>query len=281
MPSVKSLLKKYGIVPKKRLGQHFLAETPTIEKIIKAAGFTPEDTVLEIGSGIGVMTAMTAQRVKNVIAVERDHVLFDAAKTEFIGFDNISWLNTDILKLDIRPFGQLKLIGNLPYNISSPIIFWILENRAQISSALFMMQKEVALRIAAAPGGKDYGILSVLLQARADCKKLFDVSPKNFVPPPEVVSSVVKIQFGKTHCRIEDEKTFTALVKAAFGKRRKTLRNALIGAGNLHIDPNLLDEILTKINIDGKRRPETVGVDEFARLSNAFGSNHRNSFYGR
>lgn len=293
IPSVFHILKKHGVVPKKRLGQHFLAAQPTIEKIVNAADLSPEDTVLEIGSGLGVMTATIAAKSKKVVAVEKDAALFDAAKSEFSAIGNIEWINADILKMRIEDVfadeksvnrksitenRKIKVLGNLPYNISSPIIFWMLENRAMISSAVVMLQKEVALRIAAAPGGKDYGILSVLLQAHANCKRLFDVSPKNFLPPPEVISSIVKIDFGPARSlnarvagkpKITDEKFFSAVVKAAFGKRRKTLRNALLGAQNLRIDRDSLDGIFAKLGLDGRRRPETLSVDEFAELANA------------
>lgn len=302
IPSVFHIL--HGIIPKKRLGQHFLSAQPTIEKIVNAADLSPEDTVLEIGSGLGVMTATIAAKSKKVVAVEKDAALFDAAKSEFSAIGNIEWINADILKMRIEGVfadeksvnrepltvnrksitenRKNKILGNLPYNISSPIIFWMLENRAMISSAVVMLQKEVALRIAAAPGGKDYGILSVLLQAHANCKRLFDVSPKNFLPPPEVISSIVKIDFRKTGLKITDEKFFSAVVKAAFGKRRKTLRNALLGAQNLRIDRDSLDGIFAKLGLDGRRRPETLSVDEFAELANAlFAHRSCNSSHGR
>lgn len=286
--SVTSLLKKYNITPKKRLGQHFLAAGPTIEKIVASLEIKKDDIVLEIGPGLGLMTGLIAERAKHVFAVDADTSIIEIAKEELRHHKNITWVNEDILRINSGKIGtaalsgnldvklgyfahtqddKFKIIGNLPYNISSPIIFWMIENRAKISEAIIMVQKEVAVRLAAKPGNKDYGILSVLLQARADVKKLFDVSAKSFIPPPKVQSSVVRIKFNEDLYKIKDGARFAAIVKGAFGKRRKTLRNALIGAKNLQLDAAHLDEILSRCKIDGKRRPETLTVEEYIMLA--------------
>lgn len=275
-PSIQSILKKYCLRPKKRLGQHFLASVPTMEKIIDAVEIEKDDLVLEIGAGTGLMTAMTAGRCANVIAIERDRDLIDIASSEFGHIKNIRWIGADVLKLDVMKIAQkprgCKIIGNLPYNISSPILFWMLDGRDAISRAVIMLQKEVGMRIVAKPGGKDYGILSVSFQAFADCKRMFNVSAKSFVPPPEVESSVVRIDFKGKDPGIDDESRFRTIVKAAFGKRRKTIRNSLLGARGLGLGAEALDSGLAAARIDPRRRPEALSVDEYIELAHHIGA---------
>lgn len=271
MVSIYSLIKKYKISPKKRLGQHFLAAAPTAEKIVNSMNIEKGETVIEIGSGPGVMTGFIAERARRVYAVEKDSNLLKIAGRELARYRNIVLINEDILNLDIgktidRGEG-VKIIGNLPYNISSQIIFWMIDNRVWISKAAIMLQKEVALRVCARPGGKDYGILSVLSQSFANCKRLFDVSAKSFVPPPEVVSSVIMMDFEDGNPKIDDELNLKRIVRAAFGKRRKTLRNSLLGARNLQIRADDLDRALAACDIEPRRRPETLSVDEYIRLA--------------
>lgn len=265
-PSVHSLLKKYGIRPRRRLGQHFLAAMPTTEKIAVAFDVRPDDVVLEIGSGFGIMTAILSRKCKHVFAVERDSRLIEIAQKEFGLLKNVTWIESDILGLDLQTVAGagLRVIGNLPYNISSPVIFWMIENRAKISSAVVMLQREVAQRITAPPDCKDYGVLSVLLRAFANCKKLFDISAASFIPPPEVVSSVIKIDFDQNAIASIDWPRLKTVVKAAFGRRRKTLRNALIG---VLAPAKEVDSLLDAAGIDGRRRPETLLVGEFVAMS--------------
>lgn len=276
LPSIPSLLKKYKIFPKKHLGQHFLTAMPTIQKIVAALECDKNDLVIEIGPGLGLMTAITATHAREVIAIDRDEKLPEVAKAEFGNFQNIKWQHSDILGISVQKIldcttcRTVKILGNLPYNISSPILFWMLDQRALISCAVIMVQKEVAMRIVAKPCNKDYGILAVLTQAYANCIKLFDVSAKSFIPPPEVTSSVVRIDFSKGDCGIKNNAQFKTIVKAAFGKRRKMLRNALISAKDPIADDIALDAALKNCKIDGKRRAETLSVEEFIKLSNAF-----------
>lgn len=279
IPSVHSLLKKHGITPKKRLGQHFLHARPTMEKIVAALAATNDDTVIEIGPGLGVMTALAAATARHVFAIEKDAAMIDVARQEFGGIENITWIEEDILETPLCDVMQrlacvgqgerIRVVGNLPYNISSPILFCMLEHRRMIRRAVVMIQKEVAERIVAQPGGKDYGILAVLLQAVADCRKLFDVSAKSFLPPPEVTSSVLQIDFREGDDGIADEERFRLVVKGAFGKRRKTLRNALLGARALGLTAAKLDAALESCAIDPRRRPEQLSVAEFVALANA------------
>lgn len=270
--SVHAFLKKYNIHPKKSLGQHFLCAQPTIEKIAASLDIDNASHVLEIGPGPAIMTGLIAKRAERVVAVEFDRAMIEIAQSELAEFENIEWINNDILDVmlhDIARAGKKLIVaGNLPYNISSPIMFWMLDNHEHISSAVVMLQKEVAVRIAAKPGGKDYGILSVLLQAHGDVKKLFDVARTNFLPPPDVTSSVIKIKFRSGDCGIADENFFRLLVKSAFAKRRKTIRNALVTAAALKKSADQIDAALSEVKIDSKRRAETISVSDFISLAN-------------
>ncbi len=275
LPSIQSLLAKHGIRPKKRLGQNFLTPMPTMRKIVDALEINEDDTVVEIGPGLGLMTSLAAEQARRVIAIDRDEALLAIAQEEFGDRDNIDWIHADILKCDLKVIVHgsrftvhgLKILGNLPYNISSPIIFWMLDARQLIDRAIIMVQKEVALRLAASPGTKDYGIPSVLLQAHADVRRLFDVSAKSFLPPPEVTSSIVCIDFRTGDDGIADEAQFRTVVKAAFGKRRKTIRNALMGNRSLGASADAIDEALAACQIDPRRRPETLTIEEYVHLA--------------
>lgn len=271
-PSARSILRKYGIRPKKRLGQHFLCEMPTIKKIVDSIEIDRDDIVLEIGPGPGFMTRGIAGLAKTVYAVEKDASLIDIAKSELADCTNIVWIDGDILGIDpdkIAPAEKLRIAGNLPYNISSQIVFWMIEHRCRIRDATIMLQKEVAGRICAKNGGKDFGILSVMSQAFARCERLFDISRSNFVPPPDVTSSIIRMDFQNAHRRVGDCDFFSRVVRAAFGKRRKTLRNALLGSRDLMVEKAELDAALLQCGIDGRRRPEALSVDEFISLADA------------
>ncbi len=276
--SVLALLKKHDIAPKKKLGQHFLSEMPTIRKIVGVIKPSKEDRIIEIGPGLGLMTRLLAMRAAAVFAVEQDEKLLEIARREHGDIKNIIWIQGDILKFTIDDIlsrsakqkykRDVKVIGNLPYNISSPILFWILSNRSRISRATIMVQKEVALRITAKPGNKDYGILSVQVQAYANARRLFDISSQNFIPPPKVTSAVVDINFTKRNIEMpKDEIRFKKLVRASFGKRRKTLRNSLIASAELGLSAASVDSLLEKAKILGSRRAETLTIAEFIRLA--------------
>ena len=276
-PSLQVILKKHGIRPKKSLGQHFLCAMPTIGKIVDALAPSPADDVIEIGPGPGIMTGLIAERARRCVAIDTDGAMIAVAREELAGRGNIAFLHGDILEQEIDGIaeacsapssGPFKLIGNLPYNISSPILFWMIERRAYLSRAVIMVQKEVARRIAASPGGKEYGILSVVVQCFARVEKLFDVSAKSFIPPPKVTSSVLRLDFTKPHEPApRDEAFFRNVVRSAFGKRRKTLRNALLRASDLRVDAERLDAGLAAARIDPTRRPETLSIAEFLRLA--------------
>lgn len=276
LPSVQSLLKKHDIRPKKSLGQNFLIAQPTMTKIVDALHATAGDTILEIGCGMGVMTAMLSARCKRIVAIDADRSALAIAQEEFGAINNIEWVYGDVLRTDISSYarrGRILVIGNIPYNISSPIFFHLLGNRAHIKRAVLMIQKEVAQRIIAKPGGKDYGALSIMLQSFAACEKLFNVAATNFIPRPKVMSSVIKLDFSgtvgdrsrnlspKTCPRSEvDFEALRSVVQAAFQKRRKTIKNAL---GKF----DGIEKMLTDLGIDPKRRPETLSVEEFHKLA--------------
>jgi 16S rRNA (adenine1518-N6/adenine1519-N6)-dimethyltransferase len=237
-------------------------------KIVDALGAVSKNIVLEIGCGLGVMTAMLAERCKTVVAVDADNATIEIARSEFEYLKNVDWIHADILKTDIAKVAcgdKLLVIGNIPYNISSPILFHLIDHRRCISRAVIMMQKEVAVRVVAKPGGKDYGALSVMVQSYAKCKKLFNVARTNFIPPPKVTSSIIELDFSESPKN--NIPMLRQVVQVAFQKRRKTLRNTLLGSRNLSLKPEDLDRILAKLNIDPRRRPETLSVDEFHRLT--------------
>ncbi len=274
IPSIESILKKHHIRPKKQLGQHFLNAIPTLEKIVNALGVRHMDDILEIGAGLGVMTAMLSLRAHNVFAVEKDRSLGAVIEKEFGHIRNLHLITKDILHLDFKrdlssAKFPLKVIGNIPYNISTPILFLLLENRALFQCAVLTVQQEVARRITARPNTKDYGILAILSQTKADCRKLFDIRPTNFIPPPEVLSSIVRLDFDAPHLpKIEDERLFEKIVKAAFGQRRKTLKNALHNSKGLGIPAEIMDKALEACRIDPMRRPETLLITEYITLAN-------------
>lgn len=268
LPSVQSLLKKYNLRPKKRLGQHFLVAQPTMRKIVDSLNASTKDVVLEIGCGLGVMAAMIAEKCSKVIAIDADGATLGVAREEFGSLDNVNWIRADILKTDVSSFvpsGKLLVIGNIPYNISSPILFHLLDHRGRIERAVLMLQKEVVDRVVAEPGGKDYGALSVMLQSYAKCTKLFNVARTNFVPQPEVTSSVIELDFSGSPK--SDIPMLKEVVQAAFQKRRKTLRNALLGSKKLDFKPEVLDRILKELAIDPRRRPETLSNHEYKHLA--------------
>lgn len=275
MPTPKEILRRYGIKPKKKLGQSFLVDVNAIRKIAQAARISPDDIVLEIGAGIGVLTKHIAQVARKVVAVEIDPQLVTVLQDQRGEFSNIEVCSCDILKFDFysisNKYGsKFKVIGNVPYNISSPLIFHLLSNRSVISDFTLMLQKEVVERLVALPGRKTYGIPSVLLQMYADMERLFDVSAACFYPSPKVDSSILRGSFrGAARVELSDEILFNRLVKASFAQRRKMLSNNLKNAEFLKmISDTDLNSAFYEAGIDGKRRGETLSLLEFGRLSN-------------
>ena len=274
MSSPEEIIRKYAIKPRKRLGQSFLMEQNVIRKIAALANVTKNDIVVEIGAGIGVLTEDLAQNAAKLIAVEMDDKLVEVLKDKLLKYNNVQIYSGDILKFDfgaIARDGQqkIKVIGNVPYNISSQVLFHLLSFRKIIDSFVLMLQKEVIQRLVAPPGGKDYGVPSVILQMFASVEKVLDVPAGCFYPRPKVESSVMKGFFlERPLVELADEDFFIRLVRDAFAQRRKMLINNLKKSKLLEgVSDVNLKEALDVAGIDGQRRGETLSVEEFGLLS--------------
>ena len=276
MTSPRTLLKAFGIRPRKSMGQHFLTDPNVAAMIVRRAGLDHDDTVLEIGAGLGALTIPLARQVKQVLAVESDHSICTFLKGELLraGISNVTILEKDILKCDIESMAgksgaPLKVVGNLPYNISSRVLMYLINSRRCVDGAVLMFQKEVAERILAKPGTKTYGRLSVLIQYCARIYPVARVAASAFFPKPKVDSQVVGVDFyDPLPFPAEDEPFLFRLTQVSFGKRRKTLKNALLSSA-LGFDKSRISLALKDANIDPQRRPETLGVEEFVRLASA------------
>jgi len=269
--STRKELAEYGLFPKKRLGQHFLVDQNILNKVIRAAQVDKEDVVLEVGPGLGEMTIALARQAKRVIAVEIDPKLVEILKKKVEGYSNVEVVKGDILKVDFNQFldqggHPIKVVANLPYQISTPLLFRFIEAKEVFSTLTLMIQKEVAERMVASPGSKAYGPLSVFVQLFSDLSIRFFIKPSAFFPSPKVESAVVHIVWReKPILDLEDEKWFKKVVRGCFGYRRKTLINALKHSG-LSL-PQGVEERIEKIGIDPRRRPETLTVQELAYLA--------------
>lgn len=255
---------------KKSLGQNFLINPHIIEKIIKFSDIKTDDAVLEIGTGSGILTRALAKKARLVISYEIDKNLYQIAKQNLKDFKNTHLINEDFLKADItKTFIEkgnfFKVVANLPYYITTPIIEKLLTNKNLFSEIFLTVQKEFAKRIVAKPNTKDYSSFSIFVQYHTEPKILFDISKNNFTPKPKVDSSFIKLDIRKNpFLNIKSEQIFFDIVRRAFNQRRKTLRNALITKYN----KNIVDEAMQKSNIDGTRRGETLSIYEFCNLSN-------------
>jgi 16S rRNA (adenine1518-N6/adenine1519-N6)-dimethyltransferase len=271
MVSIRQELKEYGLIPRKGLGQHFLVDRNILNKVIWTAQVEKEDTVLEVGPGLGEMTIALARQSKRVIAIEIDPKLVAILNEKMKNYSNVEVVKSDILKVDFNQFFKkeghpIKVVANLPYQVSTPLLFRFIESKEAFSTFTLMLQKEVAERMVAPPGGKEYGPLSIFLQMFSDVSIRFFIKPSAFFPPPKVESAVVQMVW-KEEPMIEanDEEWFKRVVKACFGYRRKTLVNAL-----KHSELSLPESIELKmeaIGIDPRRRPETLTIPEFVSLA--------------
>ncbi len=275
MTSPRILLAAHNIRPKKQLGQNFIIDPAFTKMIVNRSGILPEDVVLEIGAGLGALTIPLARKAKKVFAVEKDQQLIDILKTEILagGLSNTVIIEKNILTVDIEVLAEnigrkIVVMGNLPYNISSQILVQLVKSRKMVSRAILMFQKEMAQRISAQPDCKDYGRLAVMLSYCSDIKKLADAKASLFFPKPKVDSEILELRFkNKVMHPARDEAFFFRVIKAAFGNRRKTLKNAL-AASELNIDANTAKHILECSGIDPVRRAETLNTEEFVKLSN-------------
>lgn len=270
-----AILQKYQFHFQKKFGQNFLIDTSVLERIIAAAGIGPEDCVLEIGPGIGTMTQYLAETAGSVIAVEIDKALIPILEETLALYENITVIQGDILKLDIKELAEkyaggkkLKVVANLPYYITTPIIMGLFEKDIPLSGITVMVQKEVAERMQAKPGTKDYGALSLAVQYYAEPRIAANVPPNCFMPRPTVGSAVIHLKHREIPpVKVEDEKFMFDLIRAAFNQRRKMLPNALMGAGIPGLTKENITESLSKIGIPETIRGEKLSLQEFAMLS--------------
>lgn len=265
------ICKRFDIKMSKKLGQNFLIKRGIVDEIVKSADLKPGEPVLEIGPGIGTLTQGLAQSGAQVTAIELDTRLLEVLDTTLGQYENVKIVHGDVLKLDVssimnhEPF---KVVANLPYYITTPIIMSLLESKLPIERLVVMVQKEVALRMVAKPGTKDYGALSVAVQYYTKPDIVLDVPPKSFLPAPAVTSSVIRcVLRDKPPVDVVDEKLFFRVVKAGFAQRRKTFSNTMKTTG---LSKKQIDAVLQEAGIDGQRRGETFTLQEFADVANAW-----------
>ena len=265
------ILKTFGLRTSKKLGQNFLVSPQVVAGIVAAGEVTDADAVLEIGPGIGTLTQGLAETGARITAVELDRKLLDVLARTLAGYSNVRLIHGDILKIDIagemnqQPF---KVVANLPYYITTPIIMLLLEARYPIEILVTMVQKEVAERMVAKPGSKAYGALSVAVQYYTESTIMFTVPPGSFIPAPAVESAVIRCGVRKEPpVTVIEEKAFFRVVRAAFAQRRKTFANTLAAGG---LSKELISFILAQTGIDGQRRGETLSLEEFASVANCW-----------
>lgn len=268
------IIKKYGFKMTKSLGQNFLINENILDKIIESANISSDDVVLEIGTGIGTLTQRLCENAKKVIAVEIDKNLIPILNETLSDYDNITIINKDILKTDINEElknlsvnQKIKVVANLPYYITTPIIMKVLEDKVNVDCMVLMLQKEVADRMNATPSTKDYGSLSIAVQYYCDTDIVCKVPKSSFIPEPNVDSLVLKLVVNeKRKVEINDEELFFKIVRGSFSKRRKTILNSLSNYEDLG-DKDKIQKLLEISEIDAKRRGETLSIYEFANLA--------------
>lgn len=269
------LIKKYDFRFQKKYGQNFLIDIHVLDKIISAAGVTKEDMVLEIGPGIGTMTQYLAEAAREVVAVEIDDKLIPILEETLSEYDNVTIINEDILKLDIAKLADeknggkpIKVVANLPYYITTPIIMGLFESKVPLDNITIMVQKEVADRMQVGPGTKDYGALSLAVQYYAKPEIVANVPPNCFIPRPTVGSAVIRLKrYSEPPVSVRDEKKMFSLIRASFNQRRKTLVNGLSNAPGLGLSKEKVTEALEKMGISSTIRGEALTLSQFAELS--------------
>lgn len=271
----KEVLSKYNMSAKKKFGQNFLIDSGVLDGIVEASGVTKEDCVLEIGPGIGSLTQYLAEAAKRVVSVEIDKTLIPVLNDTLSEYDNVTIINEDILKVDIESIVKeynegraIKVVANLPYYITTPIIMKLFESGAPIDSITVMVQKEVADRMVMGPGNKDYGSLSLAVGYYAKATAVMNVPPGSFIPQPNVGSAVVHLKrYEKPAVEVGNEKYMFEIIRTAFNQRRKNLSNSLSNNPSLKVTRQQVQDALTEINIDEKARGEILSLTQFARLS--------------
>lgn len=275
-----AVLQKYNFAFQKKFGQNFLIDTHVLDKIIASANITKDDMVLEIGPGIGTMTQYLSKAAGKVVAVEIDKALIPILEDTLDGFDNVRVINDDILKVDIAGLVEnenngrpIKVVANLPYYITTPIIMGLFEKHVPLESITVMVQKEVAERMQVGPGSKDYGALSLAVQYYAKPYIVANVPPNCFMPRPKVGSAVIRLdRYAKPLVDVEDETLMFRLIRASFNQRRKTLANGLKNSSELDFTKEEIESAITAIGKPLNIRGEALTLEEFAALSNAIGS---------
>lgn len=273
----KFIMKKYGITANKRLGQNFLINETVIDTIANASDLTKEDLVIEIGPGLGTLTAKLLERAGKVICIELDDRMINILKDRFFMYENFEIINEDVLKVDLqglikkekenKQIKTVKIVANLPYYITTPIIMKLLEEKLDIESITVMIQKEVADRLTAIPGDKKSGSITYTVYYYAQAEEILTVPNSSFIPEPEVESEVIKLNLRKEPIiKVHDEEKLFSLIKAAFIQRRKTLINA-IGNSGLDVSKEKIEQILNELNIDTRVRGEALRIEQFAKIA--------------
>ena len=273
-----AVLQRYGFNFQKKYGQNFLIDTHVLDKIIGAAEIGRDDFVLEIGPGIGTMTQYLAEAAREVVAVEIDTKLIPILEDTLKEYDNVTVLNEDILKVDINRLAQeknggrpIKVVANLPYYITTPIIMGLFENQVPIDSITIMVQKEVADRMQVGPGTKDYGALSLAVQYYAKPQIVANVPPNCFMPRPKVGSAVIKLErYAEPPVEVKNEKLMFRIIRASFNQRRKTLVNGLKNSPELQFSKEQIEQALNTCGLSLNIRGEALTLEQFAQLANAF-----------
>ena len=271
-----AVLQKYHFNFQKKFGQNFLIDTHVLERIIEAAGITKDDFVLEIGPGIGTMTQYLCENAREVTAVEIDQNLIPILADTLSAYDNVTVINEDILKLDIVKLAKeknagkpIKVVANLPYYITTPIIMGLFESHVPIDSITIMVQKEVADRMQTGPGNKDYGALSLAVQYYADPYIVANVPPNCFMPRPKVGSAVIRLtRHAAPPVKVDNEKWMFDIIRASFNQRRKTLANGLFNSDKIDLPKDVITEAIAKLGKGESVRGESLSLEEFAALSN-------------
>lgn len=270
------VIQKYGFNFQKKFGQNFLIDTHVLDRIIEESGITKDDCVLEIGPGIGTMTQYLCENAREVVAVEIDKALIPILEDTLSEYDNVTVINDDILKVDVQKIVDekndgkpIKVVANLPYYITTPIIMGLFESHLPLKSITIMVQKEVADRMQVGPGTKDYGALSLAVQYYAKPEIVANVPPNCFMPRPNVGSAVIRLtKYDTPPVFVENEEFMFSLIRATFNQRRKTLVNAIGNAPNLNISKEMVAEVLLEMDESATVRGETFSLEKFAKFSN-------------
>ena len=279
------ILNKYKFVFQKKFGQNFLIDEHVLSKIIRSAEITEDDFVVEIGPGIGTLTQYLAASAREVAAIEIDDALIPILKDTLSAYDNVTVIHEDVLKVDLCKLAEeknggkpIKVVANLPYYITTPIIMGLFENHVPVESITIMVQKEVADRMKTGPGSKDYGALSLAVQYYAKPELVANVPPNCFMPRPRVGSAVIRLtRHAEVPVQVEDEKLMFQIIRASFNQRRKTLVNGLGNAPELHIPKEMTTEVLEEMGLSASVRGEALTLAQFAELSNRILEKRKNA----